>query len=176
MLSGTYLDSEAADRLNALKDAFAKHSDYVDQESGATVISAPFRSMVLPNLVQESVRLEEIRSLILSSTEFFHKSNDLYEFFQSNDLKHSAHAQIQKLISQLFSPAWISLMSHLTGIKLSATVDISCQKYPPGGYLLCHDDDMGEDEDSRRIAFILYLVEPDWNAQQDGGHLQLYTT
>lgn len=37
--------------------------------------------------------------------------------------------------------------------------------------LLCHDDHIEEEE--RRIAFILYLVDKDWT-EEDGGHLDLF--
>ena len=44
------------------------------------------------------------------------------------------------------------------------------QIYRQGGNLLCHDDDL----EGRRIAFILYLVEPDWCEGKDGGQLDLF--
>jgi Rps23 Pro-64 3,4-dihydroxylase Tpa1-like proline 4-hydroxylase len=52
---------------------------------------------------------------------------------------------------------------------------ISAHIYPPSGFLLCHDDDIAQSSNgtSRRVAFILYLVEEDWSSK-DGGALELY--
>ncbi|KAJ3218707.1 Prolyl 3-hydroxylase ogfod1 [Clydaea vesicula] len=84
----------------------------------------------------------------LENETFFHKSNDLYEFYQSEDLK--------------------------------LTKQENLKMYPTAGYLLCHDDDVqdwkssdSEVTYSRRIAFIIYLTEKDWTAE-NGGLLQLF--
>lgn len=160
--------------ITGFKEAFANHKDAHCNLTGASLSAFPFRSILLPNFIQDQDRLIEIKNAILS-TEFLQKSNDLYDFYQSNDLKHSSHAIIQEFLKDLFSPEWINLLSKLTGLSLSSTVDVSAQKYPPRGYLQCHDDDMGNAADSRRIAFILYLVDQDWSPA-DGGHLQLFNT
>jgi len=41
-------------------------------------------------------------------------------------------------------------------------------EYGPADYLLCHDDKLK----GRRFAYILYLVDEEWN-EEDGGHLDL---
>lgn len=58
---------------------------------------------------------------------------------------------------------------------LPGKMHVSAHRYPKNGYLLCHDDDiMASAGISRRIAFILYLVEEDWSDEKDGGSLLLY--
>ena len=64
----------------------------------------------------------------------------------------------------------------MTGIELSpAKTDVTSSKYEHTDYLLCHDDDIHDDEKQhgRRIAFIYYLVPDDWSLS-DGGHLDLF--
>ena len=64
----------------------------------------------------------------------------------------------------------------MTGIQLSpAKTDVTSPKYEHTDFLLCHDDDIHDDEKQhgRRIAFIYYLVPDDWSLS-DGGHLDLF--
>jgi hypothetical protein len=57
----------------------------------------------------------------------------------------------------------------LSGVKTDMAVNV----YTPGCHLLCHDDVIG----SRRVSWILYLLDPDieWKAEW-GGALRLYPT
>lgn len=58
--------------------------------------------------------------------------------------------------------------------ELSGTkTDMAINVYTPGCHLLCHDDVIG----SRRVSYILYLLDPDkeWKAEY-GGALRLYPT
>lgn len=52
---------------------------------------------------------------------------------------------------------------------MTDTVDIAGQVYEKGGHLLCHDDEL----EGRVLAFILYLVDPEWT-EEDGGALELF--
>ncbi|KAJ3309816.1 hypothetical protein HDV04_005595 [Boothiomyces sp. JEL0838] len=137
----------------------------------AQAFSTPFRHGIFHDILSEGF-IQELRTAVLNQ-EFFQKSNDLYEFFQSDDLKKSTNDAIVKLRESIYSPEFIKWMSEMTGFELSRTVDLSAHRYPVDGYLLCHDDDIGSKQDGRRIAFIIYLVEQDWNVS-DGGMLQLY--
>lgn len=49
-------------------------------------------------------------------------------------------------------------------------IDLAGQIYSPGDYLLCHDDQL----EGRKVAFICYLVDEEWNLDEDGGSLDLY--
>ena len=55
--------------------------------------------------------------------------------------------------------------------ELIDKTDCSCNIYPQGGHLLCHDDVIG----TRRVSYIIYLTDPDeaWKSE-DGGALALY--
>ena len=59
-------------------------------------------------------------------------------------------------------------MQEVTGITLNSKVAMTCSRYDYTDVLLCHDDEL----DTRRIAFILYLVPP-WK-EEDGGALHLF--
>ena len=171
MITSDYLDAELIDNTAF---NFKNYNDFIDPKTGLKLFSYPFRSLVLPNFIQDSDFLTKVKDAV-QRTELYHKSNDLYEFYQSNDLKSSEQSCIKQLLHSLFSPNWIQILSQITGFQLSNTIDVACQKYPQNGFLLCHDDDMGDAEDSRKIAFILYLVDPSWSASH-GGQLQLFNT
>lgn len=50
----------------------------------------------------------------------------------------------------------------MTGVKtMSRPVDTSAAQYTKGGHLLCHDDNLS----GRVIAFIIYLVPPEWGPE-----------
>ncbi|KAJ1972417.1 putative component of NuA3 histone acetyltransferase complex, partial [Dimargaris verticillata] len=109
---------------------------------------------------------------------FQHKSNDLYEFYQSPDIATAAEAYRLQALTQLkdtiYSVDFVRFMERLTGIALNHhTVDMSAHRYSQGGYLLCHDDDIRQSKEGRRIAYIIYLVDEDWSAK-DGGALDLF--
>lgn len=68
-----------------------------------------------------------------------------------------------------------NLIENLTGIELSSKIDVTSSRYEYTDYLLCHDDDIHDDqmENGRRIAFIYYLVPSEWD-DTDGGLLDLF--
>ena len=69
----------------------------------------------------------------------------------------------------------VNLLTEMTGIELSSDkMDVTSSKYEHTDYLLCHDDDIhDENQFGRRIAYIYYMVAPDWDIT-DGGNLELY--
>jgi Rps23 Pro-64 3,4-dihydroxylase Tpa1-like proline 4-hydroxylase len=136
----------------------------------AQTISYPFHCQIIKNFL--NIDVSSLRKHILNEN-FYQKSNDLYDFYQSNDLSSSKNEEIKSFCSEIYSEEFRLLMSKATGLVLSDTVDLSAHRYPPNGHLLCHDDDVGSLNDARKIAFILYLVEDDWNIS-DGGQLQLF--
>ncbi|KAH6569195.1 hypothetical protein BASA62_005031 [Batrachochytrium salamandrivorans] len=142
-----------------------------DCASQASVYARPFRSVLLPDIFDPAF-LTRVRTELLCE-EFSLKSNDLYHFLQSGDLKTTTRPSLVTLRETIYSRQFLSFMESITGISLSTTVDLSAHRYPENGYLLCHDDAIGSEEDARRIAFIIYLVEEDW-CDSDGGMLQLY--
>jgi Rps23 Pro-64 3,4-dihydroxylase Tpa1-like proline 4-hydroxylase len=158
---------------NSISDHFSKYKDYQDPVSHSSLTCSPFRVVTLPNFISQEKIIDLTNAV--KKLPFNQKSNDLYEFYQSNELKYMTQGVIAELAQSLKSEEWITSLSQITGTQLSGTLDMAAQEYRQGGYLLCHDDDMGQDEDARLIAFILYLTDPDWT-EEDGGHLQLYDT
>lgn len=113
--------------------------------------------------------LEAVKEEVLQ-LEYHPKSNDLYDFLQSNDLKGCTAPHVTRLREILYSAHFRTWLQRITGIEeLNDTVDMSCARYIDGSTLLCHDDEL----EGRRIAYILYLVPKDWN-EELGGTLDLF--
>lgn len=128
----------------------------------------PFSHCIIRNFVAEEAFIDNLQKELLELN-FNDKSNDLYQFKQSDDLKKRNEPHIQGIRTMLFQQfrPWLEA---ILGAELESTVDISCAKYEYTDVLLCHDDEL----EGRRVAFILYLV-PDWEGC-DGGTLDLYQT
>ncbi|KAJ1981475.1 putative component of NuA3 histone acetyltransferase complex [Dimargaris xerosporica] len=148
----------------------------LNDTAAAAVSSHPFAVGTLAPLFPDGL-LRQVRQE-LHKLPFQHKSNDLYEFYQSPDIATAAEAYRLQALTQLkdtiYSADFVRFMERLTGIALNHhTVDMSAHRYSQGGYLLCHDDDIRQGKEGRRIAYIIYLVDEDWS-EQDGGTLDLF--
>ncbi|KAF9583269.1 hypothetical protein BGW38_009864 [Lunasporangiospora selenospora] len=153
--------------------AFRERESFQDQETGARVYEHPYPAAALPNFLDSADYVQTLRNELLQEA-YFHKSNDLYEFYQSEDLRLSKKPHIEALKNAIYSHEFFAMMSSLTGIDLDPSViDLNGNQYHEGCYLLCHDDDIKSEKEGRRIAFILYLVDEDWSAA-DGGALDLF--
>uniref|UniRef100_A0A669D5T3 Prolyl 3-hydroxylase OGFOD1 n=1 Tax=Oreochromis niloticus TaxID=8128 RepID=A0A669D5T3_ORENI len=128
----------------------------------------PFPHCIFTNFISSQAFAENLQKELLELN-FHEKSNDLYKFKQSDDLKKRTEPHIAGLRAALFG-RFRSWLGEVLGVELEPTVDISCAKYEYTDVLLCHDDEL----EGRRVAFILYLVPP-WQSS-DGGTLDLYTT
>ncbi|KAE8608210.1 hypothetical protein XENTR_v10011431 [Xenopus tropicalis] len=134
---------------------------------GSVVLdSVPFPHGVIHPFIHNSEFLEELKEELLNLN-FLPKSNDLYQFKQSEDLKNRREPHIKALRQVLFED-FRQWLSNITNVELEKTVDVSCAQYGYTDALLCHDDEL----EGRRFAFILYLV-PEWS-KSDGGSLDLY--
>ncbi|XP_072374644.1 prolyl 3-hydroxylase OGFOD1 isoform X1 [Scyliorhinus torazame] len=153
---------EAKERVS---EAWSRGLEY-SHEKGLLVDIQPFTHCVISNFIQSQTFLEGLQNELLKLN-FHEKSNDLYKFKQSDDLRKKKGYHIPSLRKVLFED-FRTWLSDILGIKLESTVDLSCAKYEYTDVLLCHDDEL----EGRRIAFILYLV-PEWGAG-DGGTLDLY--
>ncbi|XP_069594771.1 prolyl 3-hydroxylase OGFOD1 [Ranitomeya imitator] len=132
------------------------------------VDSVPFQHCIIHSFIENSTFLDGLKEELLDLM-FHEKSNDLYKFQQSEDLKSRKEPHISALRDVLFVD-FRQWLSEVTGVKLETTVDISCAQYNYTDTLLCHDDEL----EGRRFAFILYLA-PEWS-EADGGTLDLYST
>ncbi|XP_070562751.1 prolyl 3-hydroxylase OGFOD1-like [Ptychodera flava] len=149
-----------------VSQAFKEHKHKEIGDNGAVVHGEPFTCVKLPQFVQDTKFLEGLKDELLQLI-FYDKSNDLYKFEQSDDLKKSASPHIAALRKLLYVD-FLAWLKDVTGIQLSDKVDMTCAKYDYTDVLLCHDDEL----EDRRIAFILYLVPP-WS-KDDGGSLDLF--
>ncbi|XP_076593776.1 prolyl 3-hydroxylase OGFOD1 isoform X2 [Chaetodon auriga] len=128
----------------------------------------PFPHCIIRNFLASETFVENLQRELLGLT-FHEKSNDLYKFKQSDDLRKRTEPHITGLRAALFG-RFRSWLGEVLGVELEPTVDISCARYEYTDVLLCHDDEL----EGRRVAFILYLVPP-WQSS-DGGTLDLYST
>ena len=151
---------------------------YLYSESFASyAINKPFQCFVLPDFFDE----ETVCGLRQSLDEFgfpLERLNDLHEFYQTPDLKTVQHGPLNSLTQFFSSKEFIDIIQRATSLSdlVIGQVDVSGQRYDAGGYLACHDDDVKEEKGvGRRVAFILYLVDDDWNVGLNGGSLDLYS-
>ncbi|XP_078067238.1 prolyl 3-hydroxylase OGFOD1 [Mustelus asterias] len=155
---------EAKERVS---EAWSRGLEY-SHEKDLLVGNQPFTHCLISNFIQSQTFLKGLQNELLQLN-FHEKSNDLYKFKQSDDLRKEKGYHISTLRKVLFED-FRTWLSDIAGVKLESTVDLSCAKYEYTDVLLCHDDEL----EGRRIAFILYLV-PEWGAG-DGGTLDLYVT
>uniref|UniRef100_A0A8D0B1Q7 Prolyl 3-hydroxylase OGFOD1 n=1 Tax=Salvator merianae TaxID=96440 RepID=A0A8D0B1Q7_SALMN len=164
------VEFSAALREPALKEKVALAWAHKEALSHDAIVldPVPFPHCLIRNFIQSEDFLEGLQKELLC-LDFHEKSNDLYKFKQSDDLKKRREPHIAALRKVLFEEfrAWLSDVVH---VELEPTIDLSCAKYEYTDTLLCHDDEL----EGRRIAFILYLVPP-WD-ESDGGTLDLFST
>nr|XP_046241942.1 prolyl 3-hydroxylase OGFOD1 isoform X2 [Scatophagus argus] len=150
----------------AVKEAWSQRTYY--SQGDLDLDCHPFPHCIIRNFLSSETFLENLQRELLGLN-FHEKSNDLYKFKQSDDLKKRREPHIAGLREVLFG-RFRSWLGQLLGVELEPTVDISCARYEYTDVLLCHDDEL----EGRRVAFILYLV-PSWQSS-DGGTLDLYST
>ncbi|CBX95607.1 similar to Fe II 2-oxoglutarate-dependent dioxygenase [Plenodomus lingam JN3] len=145
--------------------------------------SQPYKHAVIQDLVDDKL-LRNVRNEIRENIHFTPKETDIYKIHQSGDLANldgledSALERLPSLLTlrdSLYSSAFRKYLSSITnsGPLSGVKTDMAVNVYTPGCHLLCHDDVIG----SRRVSWILYLLDPDipWKPEY-GGALRLYPT
>jgi Rps23 Pro-64 3,4-dihydroxylase Tpa1-like proline 4-hydroxylase len=163
------------------KGLFSK--DLLSKYTEGYAKSEPYKHCVITSLINDDL-LRAVRHEIREQIEFVPKETDIYKIHQSGDLANLDgldDGALEKLPSMLrlrdamYSAEFREYLSTITGSgKLSGRkTDMAINVYTPGCHLLCHDDVIG----SRRISYILYLVDPDipWK-EEWGGALRLFPT
>ncbi|KAK4876056.1 hypothetical protein RN001_012478 [Aquatica leii] len=132
------------------------------------LITDPFKVCVVKDVLEN----KEILNKVIE--EFYEinwnkRSLDLYEFFQSVDLKKLTFPNIGILYDFLKNEVkpWIET---LIGAELKS-ISATCSLYGHTDYLLVHDDQ----QEDRLIAFVLYFTGPREWSNVNGGALQLYS-
>lgn len=143
----------------------------VEQKRDTFKTNKPFSHLMINDFFDPRF-MTCLKKELRDSITYDQKHNDLYNFYQSEDLKGIDSPAIKKARESLYSPEFRSLLESITGIsvnELSADVSMSAAVYSDTSRLLCHDDEL----QGRRIAYILYLVDEPW-MEEDGGHLDLF--
>lgn len=138
---------------------------------------------MIQNLIDTSL-LRNVRDEIRQHISFTPKETDIYKIHQSGDLANldglddSSLAKLPSLLQlrdALYSSAFRKYIAAIAGSGPLSGVktDLAINVYTPGCHLLCHDDVIG----SRRVSYILYLLDPDrpWKPEW-GGALRLFPT
>ncbi|OUS42031.1 Oxoglutarate and iron-dependent oxygenase degradation C-term-domain-containing protein [Ostreococcus tauri] len=154
-------------------------AQYVEKKAAEYTSALPYRHVCF-NSVCDDGRLRKVLEELEGHLTLSFKETDLFKVLQSVDLAsldvdglQDACINLIALRNELYSDKFRQLIEQVTGCpKLESRVDCSCNVYPTGGHLLCHDDVIG----TRCVSYILYLSEPDeeWTLE-DGGALELYS-
>ncbi|CAG8566721.1 3552_t:CDS:2 [Ambispora gerdemannii] len=167
------------DYVTNFRTAFRNRHDFYDTETTSKVYSHPFPIAVLPRLFSDSF-LEKVKQELVTE-DFTYRSNDLYEFYQSNSLEGVEKTYLSQLTRVIYSEWFVRLIGGLTGVEVDGeTIDLSAHIYKQGSYLLWKKNGhidmrklMNDGRSGRRIAFIIYLVDENWG-KDDGGTLDLF--
>ncbi|BFZ65049.1 putative component of NuA3 histone acetyltransferase complex [Saitoella coloradoensis] len=152
---------------NELRDAYAE--------------SSPYKHCKISNLISDDL-LSAVKREIEENLVFTSKETDIYKVNQTGDLANLSGlpddekaklANLGRLRDAMYSPLFREYIQKITQCgPLSGTkTDMSINTYTHGSHLLNHDDVIG----TRRVSYILYLVEKGWKPEW-GGALRLYPT
>eukprot|EP00536_Pseudo-nitzschia_multiseries_P003813 jgi/Psemu1/318257/estExt_fgenesh1_pm.C_600005 len=130
--------------------------------------------------------LNACKDEIKAETKVNFKESDLFRVYQSIDFANldpekaaamkldvTKFPTIARLRDLLYSKEWRSLVESWAGLPegtLTDKIDCACNCHAPGCHLLCHDDVIG----TRKISYIIYLTEENWDGPTEGGALELY--
>ena len=170
-------------RLTAIKHCVSGNVDYTD--CTVTLQNEPFRHVMLHKLLDEQFYMNLKNELL--QLKFYPKECDLFKLRQSCDLGNIGlidddaddddddddddDLESLKLFVQFLKIDLKSWICSVFDIQLTDEVNVSGSIYNQTDYLLCHDDKL----EGRKIAFIYYLVDEDWNGWKDGGNLRLFS-
>lgn len=140
--------------------------------------SKPYLHCKIDKLINNDL-LERVRKEIFDNLHFTVKETDIYKVHQTGDLANldglpqdelKRLSSLFELRNALYSQEFRDFIAAVTDSgPLSGTkTDMSINSYYQGCHLLNHDDVIG----TRRVSYILYLVDP-WEPK-DGGALELY--
>ena len=141
--------------------------------------SSPYPHSQVENLFQPEF-MTKLRDEIKANARANFKESDLFRVYQTFDMANlddnpelaTVLPNVMTLRELLYSQEWRSFIEQMVGLEagtLNTHIDCAFNCHAPGCHLLCHDDVIG----TRRVSYIIYLTEEDWEAQE-GGSLELY--
>ncbi|KAH8674571.1 putative oxidoreductase [Tricladium varicosporioides] len=157
--------------------------DVLQKYTKAYARSEPYKHSVISGLINDDL-LRSVRNEIRENVSFTPKETDIYKIHQSGDLANldglddgalERLPSLLKLRDAIYSTEFRKYAATITnsGPLSGRKTDMAINIYTPGCHLLCHDDVIG----SRRISYILYLVDPDMPWKEEwGGALRLFPT
>jgi Rps23 Pro-64 3,4-dihydroxylase Tpa1-like proline 4-hydroxylase len=188
VINPIYLRQDTLERLRAALISTpndALDGVWQDAETKARCIATPFPVLQLPRFFSSSSddtshTFASKLQAELTHEPLQHRSNDLFDFYQSWDAQALKGCHIQGLRRVMSSQPVLGMIEMLLGVKdlIPGRVDMAAQRYDRGGYLLCHDDDIKEEVETgvaRRVAFVYYLVDDAWS-EEDGGEFAMFDT
>jgi len=104
---------------------------HLGESNNCQLFKSPFNCLQLKSFFQDESYIFKLRKELLGLL-FADKSNDLYKFRQSPDLKKVTSPAISALRKFLYSDFRLWL-TEVTGIELDSTVDMSCAQYSHTG-------------------------------------------
>ena len=154
--------------LSSWISAFYLKDVQILQLKQSFLTAEPFPFAALPEFFLPK-KAEAVR-LALRQEPFERKEADLFQFFQTQDIRGTASLVLQEFRTFLASWDFIQYLEQLTGIALQqGTIDMAGTLYEDTDFLLCHDDQL----ERRRLAYFLYLSDLQ---EQEGGELQLFAS
>ncbi|KAJ2855214.1 putative component of NuA3 histone acetyltransferase complex [Coemansia erecta] len=138
------------------------------------IVTKPFHTGKLRSILPKEFLLGLKQEL--ADLNWHERLNDLYWFHQTDDLVLNGKKHIKALRDYLSSEEFVGFMEKITGTELArGYLDLAAQRYKKGNHLLCHDDDVHRGKMTRKIAYIIYLVDEQWS-EEDGGALGLFNS
>lgn len=116
---------EEAEVKGAVKEAWSNRTHYC--KGDIELDCHPFPHCIIRNFLSSETFVENLKGELLELN-FNEKSNDLYKFKQSDDLKKRKEPHIAAIRAALFG-RFRSWLGDVLGVELEPTVDISCAKY-----------------------------------------------
>ncbi|XP_044753908.1 prolyl 3-hydroxylase sudestada1 [Coccinella septempunctata] len=147
-----------------LKEVWQKGNSFRSDE--VEIIVDPFRVCVIDNFLESPDYIDGIRS-DFNVLDWNKRKMDLYEFFQSKDLK-TLDLDYIKGFYELLKKSVMTWVAEITGYPLEE-ISATCSCYTNTDYLLVHDDQ----REDRMVAFVYYMTSSNGWDSSKGGSLDL---
>ena len=148
------------------------NQEWINESKKIFSSAKPFPFIFVEDMFDEEFLEKLLEELIQEEMNI--RSNDMYDFYQTDDLKGSKRPLINKMREVFYGEEFRKSLGEISGIELhkyTEEVSMSAAIYDKSHKLLCHDDQL----EGRRIAYVIYLVDKKWE-ESDGGTLDFFDT